>query len=35
MIMTNTSMNNTDNDNQGDNCKRIIENYQWLIGWSK
>ena len=34
MIMTRTtktSANNTDNDNQGENCKRVIEGYQWLI----
>jgi hypothetical protein len=31
---TKTSSNNTDNDNQGENC-RVIEDYQWLIEWSK
>lgn len=35
MMMKKTSTNNTDNDNQGDNCKRVIEGYQWLIEWSK
>lgn len=35
MMITNTSRNNTDNDNQGDNCKRVIEGYLWLIEWSK
>jgi hypothetical protein len=35
MMMTKTSTNNTDNDNQGDNCKRVIEGYQWLFEWSK
>ncbi len=34
MMMTKTSRNNTDNDNQGDNCTRVIEDYQWLIEWS-
>jgi Protein of unknown function (DUF559) len=35
MMTTKTLTNNTDNDNQGDNCKRVIEGYQWLIEWSK
>jgi hypothetical protein len=34
MTRTKTSANNTDNDNQGENC-RVIEDYQWLIEWSK
>jgi hypothetical protein len=35
MMMIKTSANNTDKDNQDDYCKRVIEDYQWLIEWSK
>ena len=35
MMKTKTSTNNTDNDNQDGDCKRVIEDYQWLIEWSK